>query len=241
MPLSITVFFMPVYSSYIHLYLFLSPVYSPLSLSISLLIQIQAYFFQSRFIYLCLFFVCPPIFFSLSCHSTSISFYLFVNPNSRMPLSITVFFMPVYSSYIHLYLFLSLVYPPLSLSISLLIQIHGYLFQSCFLHLSLILIYPLVSILISFLFTTISFYLLFIQICIYLLQSPSSNLCLSLVYSPLSLSIFLPFQIHCYIFQCSSLYFNISLIYSPLLLSISCISLCQSRFTLISFNPCPSS
>ena len=42
-------------------------------------------------------------------------------------------------------------------------------------------------------------------------------------------------------FQCSSIYFNISLIYLPLSLSISCVSLCQSGFTLISFYPCPSS
>ena len=141
--------------------------------------------------------------------------------------------MSVYSSYIHLYLFLPLVYPPLFLYISLSIQIDVYLFQPHFLYLSLIPIYPLVYVFISFLSTTISFYLLFIQIYIYLFQSPFPKLSLSLV------SIFLPIQIYGYIFQCYFLNFNIYLIYSSLSLSISCTSLCQSGFTLISLNPCP--
>ena len=64
--------------------------------------------------------------------------------------------------------------------------------------------------------------------------SPSSAYLLHLdVY--LFLSSF-PVQIHGHILQYSSLYYNISLICLPLSLSISCISLHQSRFTLIIFN-----
>ena len=69
------------------IYLFQSPspslslslVYSPLSLFNSLSILIHAYLFQYRFLYLCLFFVYPPLFLSISYLTTSISLYLFVN------------------------------------------------------------------------------------------------------------------------------------------------------------------
>ena len=112
-----------------------------------------------------------------------------------MPISSNpVFFLSVYSSYIHLYLFLPLVYPPLFLYISLSIQIDVYLFQPHFLHLSLISIYPPISSFIFFLSTTISFYPLFIQIYTDLFQSPFSNLSLSLVYWPIYFSIFLPIK-----------------------------------------------
>ena len=207
-----THFLYPVYYFYIHLYWFLSLVYPSLFLYTSFSIQIDAYLFLS----------------SCQSKSTAKSF----NP---------VFFISLYTLYVHLYLFLSLVYPPLFLYISFSIQIEAYLLQANFLYLSLILIYPPVSIFISFLSTTISFYLLFIPIYIYLFLSPSHNLSLSLVYWPISFSIFLPIHIHGYIFHCSSLYFDISFIYLPLSLSISCITPCQPRFMLISFNPCPSS
>ena len=201
------VFFISVYSLYMHLYLFLSLVYLPLFLYTSLSIQIHTYLFLSFY----------------QSTSKAISFNL-------------VIFISVYSLYVQLYLFLSLVYPPLFLYISLSIQIDAYLFQPHFLYLSLIFLYPPVSIFICFLSTIISFYLLFIKIYIYLFQSPSPDLSLSLVYWPISFSIFWPIQIHGYIFQCWSLYLNISLIYLPLSLSFSFISLYQSRFTLISFN-----
>ena len=74
------VFFISVFSSYIHLYLFLSLAYPSLFLYTSLSIQIHGYIFQTCFPYLCLFFVYPPIFVSISCLSISISLYLFVNP-----------------------------------------------------------------------------------------------------------------------------------------------------------------
>ena len=127
---------------------------------------------------------------------------------------------------IHLYLFLSLCqskFTPVSCN--------PIFFISVYLHLSTCIYFHLFS---------IHHYLLFIQIYIYLFQSPSPNLSLSLIYWPISFSIFLPIQIHGYIFQCS-FFFNRSLIYLPLSLSISCKFLCQSRFTLIYFNTCPSS
>ena len=85
-----TVFFISVYSSYIHLYLFLSLVYPLLFLHTSLSIQTDAYIF----LYFC------------QSKITAISFK-------------PVFFISVYSSYIHLYLFLSLFYPYLFLYSSL--------------------------------------------------------------------------------------------------------------------------
>ena len=75
------VFFIFDYSSYIHQYLFLSLVYPPLFFHTSLSMQTHSYLLQSCSLYLCLFFVYPPIFVSISCLSTSISLYLFVNPD----------------------------------------------------------------------------------------------------------------------------------------------------------------
>ena len=122
----------------IHLYLFLSLAYSTLSLSISLSIQIHAYLFKSRFLslsilhistYICFYFLSIHLYFLIPlCQSRliSISFYLFANSNSRLTFS----FISVYSLYIHLYLFLSLVYPPQFLNTSLQILIDAYLFIS---------------------------------------------------------------------------------------------------------------
>ena len=135
--------------------IFLSLVYSPLSLPISLSIQIDAYLFQPNFLYLSQILIYPPVSIFISFLSTIISLYLFVN----LPISFNpIFFISSQSSSVHLYLFLSLFYPPLSLYISLSIQIDAYLFQPHFLSLSLILIYSPVSIFISFLSTIISFY-----------------------------------------------------------------------------------
>ena len=129
------VFFISLYSLNIHLYSFLSLVYTPLFLYTSLQMQINAYLFlsfcQSKFtaisfkpvFYLTLFFEYPSIFVPIFCLSTSISLYLFVNPDWCQSLS-----------------------TPFSLS-----QPNPDL-------------YPPVSVFISFLSTTISYYLLFIKI-----------------------------------------------------------------------------
>ena len=109
------------YPSSIHVYLFLSLVYSPLSPSISLSIQIHGYLFQSVFfisvyyriftyIYFFLFSIHLYFFIPL-CQSRLMptSFYIFVDPNSRL------FFSIPFS------LFLSIVvYSPIFVSISFL-------------------------------------------------------------------------------------------------------------------------
>ena len=158
------------------------------------------------------FFVYPPIFVSIYCLSTSISlylffqsrlipisFYLFVNPNSRLYLSNSFSlsqsilristYICFYHLSIHLYFFI-----PLCQSRLMPISINPIWF------LSLIFIYPSVFIFISFLSTTITFYLLFIQIYMYLFQSLSPSLNLSFVHLPISFSIFLPIQVHGYVF-----------------------------------------
>ena len=177
-----------VYSSYIHPYLFLSLVYPPLFLYTFLAIHIDAYLFlslyQSKFmaipfklvffiplyslyihLYLFLSLIYPSLF-PYTSLSMQIDSYLFLSlcQSKFTAISLKPVFLSVYSLFIHLYIFLSLVYPPLFLYISLSIQIDAYLFQPHFHDLSLILIYPTVSILLSFLSTTISFPLLFIQI-----------------------------------------------------------------------------
>ena len=168
------VFFISVFSSYIHLYLFLSLAYPSLFLYTSLSIQIHGYIFQTCFPYLCLFFVYPPIFVSISCISISICLYLFVNPEWCLSLSISlsiqihasfkpVFFISVYSAYIHLYFFQSLVYPSLSLYTSLSIQINAYLFVNPNSRLYLLNPFSL-SLSILRIFTYICFYLLFIHL-----------------------------------------------------------------------------
>ena len=119
-----------------------------------------------------------------------------------------VFFISVYSFYIHLYLFLPLVYPHLFLYIPLLIN-----FQLHFLYLSLILIYPPASIFISFLSITISFYLF---------VNPNSLLSLSILFS-LSLSILRISTYICFYLLSIHFYFFISL--------------CQCRLMPITFNP----
>ena len=118
------------YPSSIHLYIFSSFVYSPLSLYISLSFKIHAYPFQSRFLYICLFFVYPPIFVSISCLSTSISLHIFVNSDWCLslltPLSLSQP-NPHLSTCIYFYVFSIHHY---LLYIFLSIQDHAYLFQS---------------------------------------------------------------------------------------------------------------
>ena len=136
-----------------------------------------------------------------------------------------VFFITVYSSYIHLYFFsISCLFTSISWYLS--IQIDAYFSSYPFanpnsrLHLSTPFSlsksnHHLSTCIYFYLFSihhTISFYLLFTQI-----------------------YIFLPIQIHGFIFICSSLYFKISLIYLSLSLSISFIPLCQSRLLPITF------
>ena len=155
-----------------------------------------------------------------------IPFYLFVNPNSRLYLS-NPFSLSHSILCISACIFVSICC--LSTSISLYRFVHPNWRVSLSSLFSLSQPNPYSSTCIyffSFLSTTISFYLLFNQIYISLFQCPSPNFSLSLVYLPISFSIFMPIQIHGHIFQCSSLCFNISLIYLPLSLSISCIYVC---------------
>ena len=190
--------------------IFLSLVYSPLSLPISLSIQIDAYLFQPNFLYLSQILIYPPVSIFISFLSTIISLYLFVN----LPISFNpIFFISSQSSSVHLYLFLSLFYPPLSLYISLSIQIDAYLFQPHFLSLSLILIYSPVSIFISFLSTIISFY-----------RFVNKDRCLSLSI-PFSFSQPNPHLSTCIYFYLFSI------------LDYIFLSLCQSSLMSISFNP----
>ena len=189
-----------------------------LSLYISLSIQLDAYLFQPHFLYLGLILIYPPVsifilFYpplslSVSCLSkfTYISFYplsillyfsLSFYKSKFMPISFNpVFFISVYSSYIHLYIcfYLLSIHPYFFIPLcqSGLMPISLYLFVnptwciSLSTPLSLSQPNPHLSACIylySFLSTTISFCLLFIQIYIYLF--------LFLVYSPLFISIFL--------------------------------------------------
>ena len=110
------------------LYLRLNLIYPPDSIFISFLsttisfylfaIQIHAYLFQSRFNYLCLFLyihlylflslVYSPLSLFIACIFSSISFYLFVNPNSRpslsipLSLSLSILLISTYISFYHL-------------------------------------------------------------------------------------------------------------------------------------------
>ena len=99
-----------------------------------------------------------------------------------------VFIISVHPLYIHLYLLLSLAYPPLFLSVPFSIQIKTYLYQPHSIYLSCSLIFP-ISLLI---------------------------------------------QIHTYLFQSPFIYLSIFFIY---LYATSPVSICQSRFTAISFHP----
>ena len=256
-----THFLYPVYYFCIHLYWFPSLVYPSLFLHTSFSIRNEAYLLQANFLYLSLILIYPPVsifisflsyrittyicFYLLSIHlyffiplSLSrlipISFYLFVNPNSRIydsnpfSLSSLLFLYPpilvsisCLSISISLYLFLNSDWC-LSFSIFLPIQIHGYIFQTCFLYLTLY---------------------------IYLFYTPSPNLSLSLVYWPISFSISLSkftdisFNPVLFISVFSSynhLYLFLSLVYPPIFLYTSFtiqtdaylfLSLCQSKFT----------
>ena len=129
-----TVFFRSVYCLYIHLYLFLSLFYPTLFLYTSLLIRIDTYLFLSLY----------------QSKFTAISF----KPDS---------FIFVYPSYIHLYLFLSLIHPPLFLYASLSIRIAFYPFVIPNSRLSLSIPFPL-SLSILYISTYICFYLLSMQL-----------------------------------------------------------------------------
>ena len=113
----------------IHLY-FLIPLYHTGLMPISLYLFVNPdsrLYLSNPFSLSQIFLVCPSIFVSISCLSTFISLYLFVNLDWC-----------------------------LSLYISLLIQIHGYHFQPHFLYLSLFLIYPPIFVSISCPSTSIS-------------------------------------------------------------------------------------
>ena len=163
-----------------------------------------------------------------------ISFYLFANPNSRLylsnPFSLSQSvrcistYVCIYLLSIHLFFFI-----PLCQSRLIPISFNPIFF------LSLILIYPPVSIFISFLSTTITFYLLFIQIYMYLFQLLSPSLNLSFVHLPISFSICLPIQIHGYIFQTCLLYLSLFFVYPPIFVSTSCLSTSISLYLFV--NP----
>ena len=155
-----------------------------------------------------------------------------------MPISFNpVFIISVYSSYIHLYFFLSIF-----LYISLSMQIDAYLFLSLFQFkftaisfkpIFFTLVYFSISIYICFHFLSINLYF-FISLCqsslmpifFYLFVNPNSPLSLSITFS-LSLSILCISNYICFHLLSIDLYFFISLF--------------QSGLMLISFNPCPSS
>ena len=153
-------------------------------------IQIHAYIFQTRFLYSTLFFVYTPIFVSISRLSSSIYLYLFINPDWY-----------------------------LSLSISLLIQIHAYLFQSRFLSLSILHI----STYICFYLLSIHLYFLIplsqsrlISISFYLFVNSNSRLTFSIPFS-LSLSILCISSYICFYLLSIHLYFLIPLCQSWLM------------------------
>ena len=207
------------------MYLFLSLFYPPLSLSMSC---------SSNFTYISF----DPLL--ISAYLSYIDIYLFLSlcQSKFRPISFNpVFFISAFSSYIHLYLSLCLVYPPLfllyffvnpdwclSISISLLIQIHAYLFQSHFLYLCLFFVYPPIFVSMSCLSTSISF--------IFLCQSRlmpnffypfvNPNWCLSLsIQFSLSLSnTHLSTCIYFYLFSIHH-YLSLSLVYPTLHISLS--------------------
>ena len=148
----------------------LSLFYPPLSLSISCL---------SNFTYISF----NPLLL-ISAYLSYTDLYLFLSFCQSKFTAISfkpVFFISLYFLYIHLYLFLSLVYSPVSLFISCLFtSISLYLFVNPNSRLYLSTPFslsqpnshlPTCIKFISFLSTTISFYLLFIQLYIYLFQS----------------------------------------------------------------------
>ena len=113
--------FLSDYSSPIHLYLFISPVYPPRSLSI---------FCLSRFTHISF----DPLSL-ISAYPSYIDLYLFLSFCQSESTGISFnahLFISVYPSSIYLYWFLSLSYSSLFLYISLSIQVHDYLFPSLF-------------------------------------------------------------------------------------------------------------
>ena len=177
-----------------------------LYLSISLSIQIDGYIFQTCFLYLRYSLYIHLYFVSISCLSTFISLYLFVNLYWCLSLHISfsiqidaitfnpIFFITAQSSSIHLYLFLSLFYPPRSLSISCLSKF-TYISFNPLLPISAYLLYIDLYLFLSFCqskFTAISF-----NILLFILIYPSSIY----LYHFLSLVYFLVIQVHAYIFQ----------------------------------------
>ena len=151
------------------------------------------------------------------------SFYLFVNPNSQLYLSITFFYLTIFFVYppifvsisclsisISSYLFVNLDWC-LSLSIFLSIQIHGYIFQSRFLS------HFILSISICICFYLLSIHLYFfillyqcrlMSISFYLFVNPNSRLYLSNLFS-LSHSILCISTYICFYLMSIHLYFFI--------------------------------
>ena len=202
-------------------------------------------YLSNLFFYLTLFFVYPLTFVSISCLSTSIYLYLFVNPVGCLPhfiyLSIQIhsyifqlrFFISLYSLYTRLYLFLSLVYPSLFPHTSLSIWIDAYLFlsfcQSKFMAISFKAVFYLtLFFLYLYVFVSISCLSTYISLYFYI----NADWCLSL-------SICLSIQIHGYIFQTCFLYLILFFVYPPIFVSISCLSTYISLYLLVNpdWNP----
>ena len=215
-------------------------------------IQTHAYLFQSRFLYLYLFFVYPPILFSISCLSTSISlylfanlnwsisifisfvfntvsFYLFVDRNSRLLLSISVYFL-----YIHLWQSKDLGSNPSAVE-SVFFSTEGFsnslniFFNPWSIHLYLFLS------LCQFKLTPISFNPVFF-ISIYS-SYIHLYLFLSLVYPPLFLYTSLSIQTDAYLFQLHFLYLSLNLIYPPVSIFIFFLSTIISFYLFVNPNP----
>ena len=161
----------------ISLYLFVNPDWF-LSLSIPSSIQIHGYIFQIRFLYLCLFFVYPPIFVSISYPFSFFPLCIFINQDWCLPLSI-----------------------------SLSIQIHACLFLSRFLYFCLFFVYPTIFVSISYPFTCISLYL-FVNLFLSFCQSNFTTISFKPVFFISVYSLF----IHLYVFVplCQSILIPIS-------------------------------
>ena len=230
------VFFISVYSTYIHIYLFLSLAYPSQFPFISLSIQFDAYLFylflnpKSRvsfsipFFYLCLLNVYPPPFCLFSIH-----LYFFVPLYQSKFTAISfepVFFISVYSSYINLYFFLSLFQSRLTL-----ISFYRFVNPNSRVYLSTPFSWSLSNLRIS---TYICFYLLpihlyfFLSLCqsrltlisVYLSVNPNSRAYFSIPFSLSPSNLCISTYI-CFYLLPINLYFFLS----P----------CQSRLTLFSF------
>ena len=160
----------------------------------------------------------------------------------------TVFFISFYSLYIHLFLFLSLLYPPLFLYTNLLIHIDAYLFRSFFqskftailCYLSLFFVYPPIFFP-SLVYPPLFFYTsLSMQIDAYIFLSLNRSKFTAKSFKTVSLSHSILCISTCFCFHLLSipLFFFIPL-YQSTLIPISfylILSLYQSKFTATFFN-----